>query len=428
MKSASAKEKRHEHPNRPDGPASGGPDLGAAVAGLAGRFGKSPPLAVAVVVVALLGLGYLLWPGGGNRAAPQFSPPLVTVSKPLIKELIEWKEFTGQFEAAEHVEVRARISGYLKSIHFDDGKLVTKGDLLFVIEPEPYEIALETANALLADAMAKMELARVQLDRTAELRKKSVAAASTYDQRVAELRSATAAVDIAKAAVSTAKLNLAYTRLTAPVSGRISRHEVSVGNLVTGGTSGTSTLLTTIVSLDPINFIFDVSESDALSYKRAVEVGDVKSARDTLIPVFAQLPDEQHWSRQGTINFVDNVFDRSSGTIRLRAVFPNPDLFVVPGQFGRIRAPVSKPHAAVLIPEAAIASDQSRKIVYVVADDGTVGVRTINLGPRVDGDLRIIRDGLKPDDRVIINGLMRVRPGAKVAPQEGQIQAGAAKP
>ncbi|MBI1986211.1 MAG: efflux RND transporter periplasmic adaptor subunit [Rhodospirillales bacterium] len=425
MKLPHEKDKQRQ---RPDGPVSGGSGLGAAIAGLAERFGKPRPLAVAVAVVAVLGLVYLLWPKGANNQAPQFGPPPVTVSKPLIRELIEWKEFTGQFEAVEYVEVRARVSGYLKSVHFEDGKLVTKGDLLFVIEPEPYEIALATAKALLADAMAKVELAKVQLDRTAELRKKSVAAASTYDQRLSELRSATAAVDIAKAAVNTAKLNLDYTRLTAPVSGRISRHEVSVGNLITGGTSGATTLLTTIVTLDPINFIFDVSESDALSYKRAVEVGDVKSARDHPIPVFAQLPDEQQWTRQGTVNFVDNVFNRSSGTIRVRAVFPNPDLFIVPGQFGRVRAPVSKPHAATLIPEAAIASDQSRKIVYVVAADNTVGVKTITLGPRMDGDLRIIRDGLAPDDRVIINGLMRVRPGAKVAPQEDQIRAGAAKP
>lgn len=421
---------KEKNPQPPDGPAAGGPGPGAALGGLAVRFGKSRPIAVAVAVAAVLGAGYLVWPTGGNNpAAPKFGPPPVTVSKPLIEERIEWKEFTGQFEAAEYVEVRARVSGYLKSVHFEDGKLVTQGDLLFVIEPEPFGLALATAKAQLADAVAKLELARVQLDRTAELAQKNIAAASARDQRFAEQRSAQAAVDIAKAAIGTAEINLAYTRLTAPVTGRVSRNEVSVGNLVTGGASGTSTLLTTIVSLDPIEFFFDVSEGDSLAYRRKIEMGEVKSARDNLIAVFAQLPDEKNWTRQGTINFVDNVFNRSSGTIRVRASFPNPDLFVAPGQFGRVRVPVSKPHPVMLVPDAAIASDQARKIVFVVADDGTVGVRPVTLGPRVDGNLRIVREGLEPNDRVIINGLMRARPGAKVTPQEGQIQSGGvAKP
>lgn len=416
---------KEKNPQPPDGPAAGGPGPGAALGGLAARFGKSRPVAVAVAVAAVLGVGYLMWPTGGNNpAAPKFGPPPVTVSKPLIEERIEWKDFTGQFEAAEYVEVRARVSGYLKSVNFVDGKLVTMGDLLFVIEPEPFGLALATAKAQLADAVAKLELARVQLARTEELAQKNIAAASARDQRFAEQRSAQAAVDIAKAAIGTAEINLAYTRLTAPVTGRVSRNEVSVGNLVTGGASGTSTLLTTIVSLDPIEFVFDVSEGDSLAYRRKIEMGEVKSARDNLIAVFAQLPDEKNWTRQGTINFVDNVFNRSSGTIRVRASFPNPDLFVAPGQFGRVRVPVSKPHPVTMVPDAAIASDQARKIVFVVADDGTVGVKPVTLGPRVDGNLRIVREGLEPNDRVIINGLMRARPGAKVTPQEGQIRAG----
>ncbi len=396
---------------------------------LATRLRSMPRLAVAAAVLAVVVVAALLWTGGERNAAPpQFSPPPVTVSKPLVDERIEWKEFTGQFEAAEYVEVRARVSGYLKSVHFEDGKLVTKGDLLFVIEPEPFELALANAKAQLAEAVAKQELAKVQLARTVQLRKKDFAAASTYDQRVAELKSAQAAVEIAKAAVGTAELNLSYTRLTAPVSGRVSRNDISVGNLVVGGVSGTSTLLTTIVTLDPIEFAFDVSEADALAYKRAVEVGEVKSARDNLIPVFAQLPDDKNWTRQGTVNFVDNQFNRSSGTIRVRATFPNLDLFIVPGQFGRIRAPVSKPHQAMLLPESAISSDQARKVVFVVGADNTVSVKPVSLGSRAEDDLRIIRDGITPDDRVIINGLMRVRPGAKVKPEEGKIRTGDTKP
>lgn len=410
------------NPHSPEGPAAPGD--------MATRFGKSRPLVFAVAAILALGLGYLAWPTGAkNPAAPQFGPPPVTVSKPLIEERTEWKEFTGQFEAEEFVEVRARVSGYLKSIHFEDGKLVKKGDLLFVVEPEPFELAVATAKAQFADAVAKLELAKVQLARTVELTQKNIAAVSTRDQRLAEQRSAQAAVDIAKAAVGTAEINLAYTRLTAPVAGRVSRNEVSVGNLVIGGASGTSTLLTTIVSLDPIEFVFDVSEGDSLAYRRRVESGEVKSARDNPIAVFAQLPDEKDWTRQGAVNFVDNAFNRSSGTIRVRASFPNPDLFVVPGQFGRIRVPVSKPHPVMLVPDAAIASDQAWKVVFVVGDDGTVGVKPVVIGPRIDGNLRIVREGLAPDDRVIINGLMRARPGAKVTPQEGQIRAGgAAKP
>lgn len=394
--------------------------------GRAARAGLSSPLAAGAAIVALLFVGYALWPTGAGRSpASQFGPPPVTVSKPLIEERTEWKEFTGQFEPVEFVEVRARVSGYLKSIHFEDGKLVKMGDLLFVIEPEPFELALVTARAQLADSLARLELAKVQLARTAELAKRDFAAISTRDQRIAEHRSAEAAVNIAKAAVGTAEINLAYTRLTAPITGRISRNEVSVGNLVIGGTGGTSTLLTTIVSLDPIEFVFDVSEADSLAYRRRIETGEIPSARDTLIPVFAQLPDETEWRRKGTINFVDNTFNRSSGTLRVRASFPNPDLFITPGQFGRVRVPVSKPRPVALIPDAAIASDQARKIVFVVGGDGTVGVKPVSLGPRVEGNLRIVREGLNPDDRVVINGLMRVRPGAKVKAEEGRILTGA---
>jgi RND family efflux transporter MFP subunit len=415
------------NPHASGGPAGAEKDARAAF-GPAARFMKPGPLA-AVAVAAALGAGYLLWPTGARNPAPQFGPPPVTVSKPLVEERIEWKEFTGQFEAAEFVEVRARVSGYLKSIHFEDGKLVAKGDLLFVIEPEPFELALATAKAQLADALARLELAKVQLARTAELAKKDFAAISTRDQRFAEQRSAEAAVNIAKAAVGTAEINLAYTRLTAPITGRVSRNEVSVGNLVIGGASGTSTLLTTIVSLDPIEFVFDVSEGDSLAYRRRIEAGEVPSARDNLIPIFAQLPDETDWRREGVVNFVDNAFNRSSGTLRVRAAFPNPDLFVVPGQFGRVRVPVSKPKPVAMVPDAAIASDQARKVVFVVADDGTVGVKPVSLGPRVEGNLRIVRAGLDPNDRVIINGLMRVRPGAKVTAQEGRIRPGGeAKP
>lgn len=356
--------------------------------------------------------------GAGNRP-----PPPVTVSKPAIRDIVEWKEFTGQFEAAEFVEIRARVAGYLTSIHFNEGQLVNAGDLLFVIDPRPFEIALESAKAQLSEATTQMELAQVQLERAETLRQRDFTSESTYDQRQAELRSATAAVDAAKAAVRAAELDLEFTHLKAPVSGRAGSHLVSVGNLVAGGTSGTPTLLTTIVSLDPIHFVFDVSEADMLAYKRAVQRGDLPSARDETITVYGQFTDDEEWPLNGAIDFIDNQIDRSSGTIRKRAVFSNADLFVTPGQFGRLRVPASGKHTAMLVPEEAIVTDQANKLLYTVTDDGTVAPKPIVLGPQLDGNLRVVRSGVSPDDRVIINGLLRARPGAKVTPEQGLINA-----
>ncbi len=349
-------------------------------------------------------------------------PPPVTVSKPASKEIIEWKEFTGQFEAAEYVEIRARVSGYLTSIHFRDGQLVNKGDLLFVIDPRPFKIALESAEAQLVQATAQLELAKQQLDRTTTLQKRGVATTSSLDEHIEDVRFATAAVDVANAAVHAAQLDLDYTRLTAAVGGRVSRHEVSIGNLVAGGSTGSPTLLTTIVSLDPIRFVFDVSEADALAYKRAIRRGEIPSARDETVTVYGQFTDEQDWPLKGSIDFVDSQIDRSSGTIRVRAVFPNPDLFITPGQFGRLRVPASAKYSAMLVPESAIVTDQANKLVFTVVDDGTVAPKAITLGPQIDGGLRIVRSGLLPDDMVIINGLLRARPGGKVTPEAGEIQ------
>jgi len=381
-------------------------------------------------IIALLVVGaaagaailYVRSDASDQAATTHRPPPPVTVSKPASKEIIEWKEFTGQFEAAEYVEIRARVSGYLTSIHFKDGQQVNKGDLLFVIDPRPFEIALESTEAQLVQATAQLKLAKKQLDRTTQLQKKGVATASSLDERIEDVRFAAAAVDVAEAAVHAAKLDLEYTRLTAPVRGRVSRHEVSIGNLVAGGSTGSTTLLTTIVSLDPIRFVFDVSEADALAYKRAIRRGEIPSARDETVTVYGQFTDEQDWPLEGSIDFVDSQIDRSSGTIRVRAVFPNPDLFITPGQFGRLRAPASAKYSAMLVPESAIVTDQANKLVFTVADDGTVAAKAITLGPQIDGGLRIVRSGLMPDDQVIINGLMRARPGGKVTPEAGEIQ------
>ena len=359
-------------------------------------------------------------PAQAQTAAPP--PPPVTVSHPLRRDLIEWDEFTGQFGAVDYVEIRARVPGYLQSIHFQDGQLVEKGALLFVIDPRPYEAALASAKAQLAQSNARLDLANQQLARAGALRQRDVLSASTYDERVQEVRVAAAGVEVSKSAVETAELDLEFTRITAPVSGRVSQREVSIGNLIAGGTGGTPTLLTTIVSLDPIYFNFDMSESDFLAYQRATARGLLEQQRDGEVGVQARLFDESDWPLKGRIDFVDNQVDRGAGTIRVRAVFDNPTLMLTPGQFGRLRLPGSERYTATLVPDSAIVSDQSSKIVLTVAEDGTVVPKPVRPGPIEDG-LRIIRSGLEPTDRVIISGIVRARPGSKVTPQDGEIQA-----
>ena len=396
--------------------------------------GRGVRLFVLILAIAAAALAWRYWGFWQSEAPTQAGPPppAVTVSKPLVKEMEEWSDFTGQFEARESVEVRARVSGYLESVNFTDGQLVKKGDLLFVIEPRPFELALETAKAQLAQAEAQAQLAKVQLERTAQLRKNDYATKETYDERVAQLSIATASRDAALAAVNQAQLNLDYTRVIAPVSGRMGRHEVSVGNLVMGGTSGTTgtTLLTTIVSLDPIWLMFNVSEGDGMTYKRLTLKGEVKSVRDVGNPVAVegQLMDEKEWTLKGAIDFVDNQYDRSSGTIRVRAAFSNPNLFITPGQFGRVRVPMSQLRPTLLVPDAAVVTDQSVKMLFTVAPDGTVVPKPVELGPVTDDNLRVIRSGITADDVVIINGLLRARPGQKVTPEQGTIGAPAAPP
>jgi len=374
------------------------------------------PRLMLMAVLALL-------PAMALAQAPNAPPPPVTVSHPLQKEVTEWDEFTGQFQAVDYVEIRARVSGWLNEIHFTDGQIVNKGDLLFVIDPRPYEIQLQTAKAQVETASAQLEYSTKEVSRAAELRVKDFVAQSTYDQRLQTMRTAAASLESGKAAVRDAELNLEFSRVTAPVTGRISTHQVSIGNLISGGggTAASGTLLTTIVSLDPIWFTFDMSEGDYLAYQRAAASGKLESSREGKVTVAVRLTDEKEWSRTGVLDFIDNQVDRGAGTIRARATFANPGFFVTPGQFGRIRIPGSEPYQALLLPDAAIVTDQSSKIVMTVAPDGTVVPKPIRPGPTIDG-LRVVRDGLKPDDNVIINGLVRARPGGKVTPQPGEIK------
>ncbi|MDB5362000.1 MAG: efflux transporter periplasmic adaptor subunit [Rhodospirillales bacterium] len=364
-------------------------------------------------------LGHPTSPAAAQAASP--APPPVTVSAPVQKAVTEWDEYTGQFAAVDYVEIRARVSGYLTEIHFTDGQLVNKGDLLFIIDPRPYEIELQQAQAQHATAEATLDLANRELQRAATLREKDFVAQSTYDQRLQTMKSAAASVEAGKAAIRQAQLDLEFSHITAPVTGRISLHQVSIGNLVAGGSNGTPTLLTTIVSLDPIYLNFDMSEAQFLSYERAVAEGRLKSNRGTGVPVFARLTDEQKWTREGTLNFIDNQIDRSAGSIRARGIFPNPNFFLTPGQFGRMRIPGSEPYQAILVPDASVVTDQSAKLILTVAEDGTVVPKPVRLGPMIDG-LRVIRSGLDAKDRVVIDGLVRARPGTKVTPQPGEIK------
>jgi RND family efflux transporter MFP subunit len=409
-------------------PTSSPPPPGSADAQIAKRGGRIVLIVLVVIGVAALAYHYMISGQGQQAASSAPPPPPVTVAKPLVEELREWRDFTGQFAAPDAVEIRARVSGYLESVNFTDGQLVKQGDLLFVIEPRPFEIALENAKAQLAQAEAQLQLAQAQLERTAQLRKNDYASQETYDERVAQVNVAKATRDSASADVDQANLNLAYTRVMAPVSGRVGQHEVSIGNLVMGGVSGTTTLLTTIVSLDPIWLVFNVSEGDGMAYKRLVQKGEVESARDNKVEVQGQLMDEKTWPLKGTIDFVDNQYDRTSGTIRVRATFPNPNLFITPGQFGRVRVPMSQEKPTMLVPDAAVVTDQSVKMLFTVAEDGTVVPKPVELGSLADDNLRIIKSGITPDDTVIINGLLRARPGQKVTPEAGEIKPPAAAP
>jgi len=357
--------------------------------------------------------------GSQGQAAPP--PPPVTVASPLVQKITEWDEFTGRYEATASVEVRARVSGYLQSINFTDGAMVKQGDLLFVIDPRPYQAIVDSAQADLTNAQARLDLAKLQLDRAQSLVAQSNVSRSSYDQAVQERRASEAAVAQTTAALQSAQLNLGFTQVKAPMSGRVSNRRVDIGNLVTGDPS--STLLTTIVALDPIYFEFDMSEADYLAYQRAVVAGKLPSTRDNATIIQTRLPDEQDWPHAGTMNFVDNQLDAGSGTIRARAILDNKDLFITPGQFGRLRMPGSNEYDAILVPESAILTDQSNRVVMTVKDDNTVVPKIIRPGPTYPGGLRIIRDGLTAQDKVIINGLVRARPGAKVTPQPGTIAA-----
>ena len=382
--------------------------------GSAGLRASGIGLAVVLLAVSLAGCGQS--PPASQAATP---PPPVTVAQPVKRTVTDWDEFTGRFDAVQEVQVRPRVGGYVTSVEFKDGDIVHAGDLLYVIDSRPFEAVAEQANGQLSDARAKVELAKRELDRSLSLTLNQTVTESTVDQRRQSLQAAHAAEMQAEGLLKAAQLNVEFTHVLAPITGRVSRHLVTPGNLVQGSDTGTSTLLTTIVSLDPIYIYFDVDEATYQKNNRLWFEGKRPSSRDTANPIQVTLTGETKPSHDGKMDFLDNRLDVSTGTLRSRAIVPNKDLSVLPGQFGRVRLIGSSPYEALLIQDAAVATDQSRKIVFVVKDDDTVEARTVTLGP-LDEGLRVIRDGLKAEDRVIVDGIQRARVGAKVTPHQAQ--------
>lgn len=354
-----------------------------------------------------------LWAAASPVLAQATGPVPVTVAKPLTREVVEDDEFVGRFEAVDEVTVRARVGGYLDKVHFKDGSIVQQGDLLFTIDQRPFQTALDEAKARLDVAQTTVVFTESQFRRAEKLSETGNIPISTLDDRRREYLAALAAVQGAKASMLRAELDLEYTAIKAPLSGRIDRRLVSVGNLV----QADQTALTTIVSLDPINFYFDVDERQFLAYAR-----DARSRKESLqegaggVDVVVRLSDAGESPVKGKLDFAENRIDPATGTMRIRAEIPNKDLILQPGLFGRVNMPGSLPYKGILVPDEAIGADQDRRIVYVVDADGKVAAKPIRIGPKLYG-YRVVRDGLTGDETIIINGLMRVRPGVTVKPE-----------
>jgi len=371
-------------------------------------------------VVGLIALaaiaGERAWQRESQPAVAPPAPPQVTVGQPLQATVAGTTTFLGQFSAVDSVELRAQVGGKLTAISFQDGQIVKKGAPLFTIDPRPFQIRRDQAEAQLRTAEARSSLADSQLWRAEQLKQTQFGTLENVDQRTADQKSAVAAIETAKAAIRDAQLDLEFSQVTAPLTGRIGAHLVSVGNLVSGSREGSSTtaLLATIVSLDPIYLDFDMSEADYRAYQRA----HGGSAPQDEVAI--SLDGEARFDVHGTLDFIDNAVNRSSGTIRARATVANPDLAITPGQFARLRVPSEQPGPTLLLPPAAIVPDQSRQVVMTVGADGTVTPKPVEVGGLYRG-LRMIRRGLSADDSVVIEGLVRVKPGAKVTPVAGTI-------
>ncbi len=359
-----------------------------------------------------------------RAALSQAGPPApkVIVSNPIGKRIPRWDEFTGRFEPMEQVEVRPRVSGFIDKIHFKDGQIVHRDDVLFTIDPRPYQIAYDSSKADVTKAKAQVVFAFADFERGQQLVDSRTIPVKELDQRRANLDTATATEQSADAALRNAELNLQWTEVRAPLGGRISDRKVDVGNLVAGGQGTTTTLLTTIVRLDPIYFLFEASEADYLRYSRLAASAGGLSSREAATPVQINLADETDWPHRGVMNFVDNRLNSRSGTIRGRAVFSNEDMFLTPGTFGRARV-FGGDIDALMIPDQAVSSDQASKVVMTVGPDNKIVPKPVILGPMAEG-LRVITSGLSASDQVVISGIANpfVRPGSVVDPAPGEIK------
>jgi RND family efflux transporter MFP subunit len=355
--------------------------------------------------------------GQGQRQQAAPPPPKVTVAKPAQRTIVDQDEYVGRFVAVDVVEVRARVSGYLDKVHFTDGQIVKQGDLLFTIDKRPFQNTLDQARANLEVAKSNVAFTQSDLARGQQLLRDRTISEQIYEQRAQQFRNAQAAVNANQALVRQAELDLEFTELRAPVTGRIGDRRVTPGNLVTGGTGGATSMLATIVSIDPIRLEFTFDEASLLRYQRLASGGKSDATGLGNTAVRLKLLDETDFSHYGRMDFVDNVIDRATGTIRGRAQFGNADGLFTPGMFARVQISGSAPYQALMLPDAAIATEQARKLVYVVDQDNIARQRYVTLGPLVD-DLRVIRDGVSADDRIVVNGLMRVRQGQKVTPEE----------
>jgi RND family efflux transporter MFP subunit len=374
-------------------------------------------LSTAVVILPLAVASAIILSGCSSEATPAATPMAtpVSVAAAIQRDVTEWDEFTGRIEAVESVEIRPRVTGYIESVNFIEGSTVRKDDLLFVIDPRPYRAALDKASAELTRAKARAELSLNDVTRSEKLLAIKAVSQEEYDQRVNSAREANATVEAAKAAVETAKLDLSFTRVTSPISGRVSKAEVTAGNLVSAG-NGSAPLLTTVVSVDPIYVSFDGDEQVYLKYTELARRGERKSSRDAANPVQMGLANEDGYPHTGTMVFVDNRIDPRTGTIRARASFSNKDGYFTPGLFARVKLLGHNSYSAVLVDDRAIGTDQSQKFVYVVDAESKVTYRAVKIGRLTDG-LRIVLEGLSPGENVVVNGLQRVHPGTVVKPE-----------
>ncbi|HET8735958.1 MAG TPA: efflux RND transporter periplasmic adaptor subunit [Pricia sp.] len=377
---------------------------------------------VGITVASLLALAFATDKEEEGIATAEAPPLPVETALPVYEKITEWDEYTGRFEASSRAEVRARVSGFLEKVNFDDGEHVKKGQVLFVIDPRPFKIELDEAKANYAQALATLKSAQDNFNRVESLRETGAVSIEEYDRRKQALVHAEASIRLAQAKVDDAALNLEFTKVRAPISGLVSRDRVNKGNLVDGG-SANSTLLTTIVATSPIHFYFTGSESDYLKYVRLAKEGKRGSVRSEGLPVQIKLSDEEDFVHEATLDFVDNEIDSGSGTIESRAVLQNKDHLLQPGMFGKARIIGSGEHNAIMVPDEIIGTNQSLRYVYVLGEDNKVISKTVTLGPLHSNGLRIIRDGLSPKDRVITNNVQKIRPGVVVSPTKNAIDA-----